>query len=56
MRFIVSGITNSTYNAATATYSYLHGATGKTILVDTSAGASAAGDSWFHGQPWSPWR
>jgi hypothetical protein len=34
------------YNAATATYSYLHKLTGRTILVDTSAGASAAGDSW----------
>ena len=44
--FIASGSTSSTYNAATATYSYLHSATGKTILVDTSAGASAAGDSW----------
>jgi hypothetical protein len=44
--FLVSGTTSSTFNAATATYSYLHSLTGRTILVDTSAGASAAGDSW----------
>ncbi len=44
--FLESGTTSSTYNAATATYAYLHSLTGKTILVDTSAGASAAGDSW----------
>ena len=36
----------STYNAATAKYAYLYSLTGRTILVDTSAGASAAGDSW----------
>ena len=44
--FLASGTTSSTYNAATATYAYLHSLTGRTILVDTSAGASAAGDSW----------
>ncbi len=44
--FIATGTTSSSYNGATATYSYLHGATGRTILVDTSAGASSAGDSW----------
>jgi len=44
--FIEGTATSSTYNAATATYAYLHKLTGRTILVDTSAGASAAGDSW----------
>ena len=44
--FISSGTTSSTYNGKTATYAYLHNLTGRTILVDTSAGASAAGDSW----------
>ena len=44
--FITSGTTASSYNGATATYAYLHSLTGKTILVDTSAGASSAGDSW----------
>jgi hypothetical protein len=44
--YIASGTTGTTYNAKTATYSYLHSTTGRTILVDTSAGASAAGDSW----------
>ena len=43
--FIEASATNSTYNHATATYSYLHSYTGRTILVDTSAGASAAGGS-----------
>jgi hypothetical protein len=44
--FIEGGATSSSYNAATATYAYLHTLTGRTILVDTSAGISAAGDSW----------
>jgi hypothetical protein len=44
--YLESGTTDTTYNHATATYSYLHTLTGRTILVDTSAGASAAGDSW----------
>jgi hypothetical protein len=44
--FITSGTNASSYNGKTATYSYLHSLTGKTILVDTSAGASAQGDSW----------
>jgi hypothetical protein len=44
--FINAGANGSTYNGATATYSYLHQLTGRTVLVDTSAGASAAGDSW----------
>lgn len=44
--FIAGDATSATYNAKTATYAYLHTLTGRTILVDTSAGASAAGDSW----------
>jgi hypothetical protein len=44
--FIPSNTTASSYNGKTATYAYLHNLTGRTILVDTSAGASAAGDSW----------
>ncbi|MBN2574445.1 MAG: hypothetical protein JXP73_07755 [Deltaproteobacteria bacterium] len=44
--FIEAGASSTTYNAATATYAYLHGATGRTILVDTSAGISSASDSW----------
>ena len=34
------------YNAATATYPYIHPLTGKTIAVDTSYGASSMSDSW----------
>jgi hypothetical protein len=34
------------YNAATATYPYVHALTGKNIAVDTSYGASAMSDSW----------
>ena len=44
--FIEAATTSTTYNHATATYSYLHSSTGRPVLVDTSAGASAAGDSW----------
>src|ERR1039457_3997647 len=44
--FIPSNTSASSYNGKTATYAYLHTLTGRTILVDTSAGASAAGDSW----------
>jgi hypothetical protein len=36
----------SAYNATTAKYSWLHSYTGTNILVDTSTGISAAGDSW----------
>lgn len=36
----------SAYNGTTAKYSWLKSYTGKPILVDTSAGASAAGDTW----------
>jgi hypothetical protein len=43
----IDGATNdTTYNHATATYAYLKKITGRAVLVDTSAGASAAGDSW----------
>ncbi|MFC1642509.1 hypothetical protein ACFL5O_07455, partial [Myxococcota bacterium] len=41
-----SDTTSDSYNGKTATYAYLHSLTGRTLLVDTSAGASAAGDSW----------
>jgi len=34
------------YNHATATYAYLNELTGRTVMVDTSTGISAAGDSW----------
>lgn len=44
--FIPSNTSASSYNGKTATYAYLHTLTGRTILVDTSAGASSAGDSW----------
>jgi hypothetical protein len=44
--FIESAGTPSYYNAATATYAYIHSLTGKTIAVDTSYGASSASDSW----------
>jgi len=44
--FISAGTNAGSYNGRTATYAYLHSLTGKTILVDTSAGASAQGDSW----------
>jgi hypothetical protein len=44
--FVSEGMNSGSYNAKTGTYSYLHSLTGRTILVDTSAGASAASDSW----------
>ena len=44
--FIESAGTAGYYNAATATYPYVHTLTGKTIAVDTSYGASAMSDSW----------
>jgi hypothetical protein len=44
--FIEASADSGIYNAATATYAYLHSLTGRSILVDTSAGASAASDSW----------
>ena len=44
--FIEAAGTAGYYNATTATYPYLHTLTGKTIVVDTSYGASAMSDSW----------
>ena len=44
--FIESAGTAGYYNAATATYPYVHTLTGKNIAVDTSYGASAMSDSW----------
>jgi hypothetical protein len=44
--FLESSGSPTYYNHATATYTYLHSLTGRTILSDTSAGASAASDSW----------
>jgi len=44
--FIPANTSATSYNGKTATYAYLHSLTGKYILVDTSAGASARGDSW----------
>jgi len=44
--FINSDGSASAYNGATAKYSWLKSYTGKPIIVDTSAGASAAGDTW----------
>jgi hypothetical protein len=42
-----NGTINSTsYNAATATYAYVHQLTGRKTFVDTSFGASAIGDAW----------
>jgi hypothetical protein len=44
--FINADGSASAYNGATAKYSWLKSYTGKPIIVDTSAGASAAGDTW----------
>ena len=44
--FVAAGTTSSSYNGKTGTYSWLHSFTGKKILVDESAGASQAGDTW----------
>jgi hypothetical protein len=44
--FYGTGTTATSYNGTTATYAYLHRITGRTILVDTSFGLSATGDSW----------
>ncbi len=44
--FIPANTDATSYNGKTATYAYVHSLTGKSILVDTSAGASSAGDSW----------
>ena len=44
--FLNAGETSTSYNGATATYSFLHSYTGKTILVDESAGMSQQNDTW----------
>lgn len=44
--YIEAGGTPTSYNAATATYAYLHALTGRKILVDTSFGLSAMADTW----------
>ncbi|MES1173651.1 MAG: hypothetical protein ABUL62_04920 [Myxococcales bacterium] len=44
--YLEAAANDTYYNHATATYAYLKKLTGRSILVDTSAGASAAGDSW----------
>jgi hypothetical protein len=44
--FLQAGATARSSNATTATYSWLHAYTGRKILVDESAGASQAADTW----------
>ena len=44
--FIEAGTNSGSYNHTTANYAYLHTLTGRSVLVDTSAGISASGDSW----------
>jgi hypothetical protein len=44
--FLNSGETASMYDGKTGTYSWLHSTTGKGVLVDESAGASQASDTW----------
>jgi hypothetical protein len=44
--FMEDARTPDYYNYATATYAYVHQLTGLPILVDTSFGLSAAGNSW----------
>jgi hypothetical protein len=44
--FLNAGETATSYNGATATYSFLHSYTGKKILVDESAGMSQMSDTW----------
>lgn len=44
--FMEDARTPDYYNYASATYAYVHQLTGLPILVDTSFGLSAAGDSW----------
>ena len=42
--FFNTGVTTSTYNGATATYSYLHQVSGKKIVVDDGCGGNTAED------------
>ncbi len=44
--YIEAAASDTYYNHATAKYAYLKQLTGRSVLVDTSAGASAAADSW----------
>ncbi len=44
--FVDDGEKASDYDGMTGTYSWLHGNTGKKILVDESAGASQQADTW----------
>jgi hypothetical protein len=44
--FLNAGETASSYDGTTGTYSWLHTYTGRTILVDESAGASLQEDTW----------
>jgi hypothetical protein len=44
--FITVGTNSTSYNGATAKYSYLATASGKRLLVDTSFGPSQQADSW----------
>jgi len=44
--FLSAGTDGGSYNGATATYAFLHGLTGKKILVDESAGMSQQSDTW----------
>jgi hypothetical protein len=44
--YLASGTGPSSYNAKTATYSYIHQLTGRTIWVDDSCGVSAMADTW----------
>jgi hypothetical protein len=44
--FLDSGTNSGSYNHATATYAYVHMLTGRPLLVDTSFGLSAMGDTW----------
>ena len=44
--YLEAAANDTYYNHATATYAYLKKLTGRSVLVDTSAGASAAADSW----------
>jgi hypothetical protein len=44
--FLEAAADPNIYNHATATYAYVHELTGRKLLVDTSFGLSAMGDSW----------
>jgi hypothetical protein len=49
--FFEAGANPGSYNAATATYVYVHRLTARPILVDTSFGLSAMADSWSQASP-----